>query len=670
MKRFFAASALAVLAIASPAAAAPKVPTAAELFREPVLSSVRISPDGKHIAAVTSPDGKKKYISVWRTDGLNKPPTIIGSTVMEIENVRFIKNDRLLVSTSRPFVYNATKTYINKNYITDLAGKDWSAVLPEKSAARQSEEDQFVAAVSNAGLLNDLPLDRDNILIVSSARGTNGNIYLRNVYTGALQLVQQGSDKWQYQSDDRGELRVRYNVDFDNGAVYRGTWLKHPDTGEWQEHFRTYARDREGENVVGFTPDKHIVYVRSNREADKGVIKEYDIRARKFLETAFQHKLFEAGGALTSQHSSDFGQPIGFSYQGPEGNEVYWVDPRLDALDKSLDAAMGVKKASADWIDTASGQRAKVQYADGADAYISALSDDRKTGIIVKAGSSQPTEYFLWREGQTVVPIGRAEPYLVNAALGQAKLVQYKARDGLMIPAILTLPDKSVYGDGPYPTIINPHGGPWGRDGLLGDPWQRFFSSQGYAVLQPQFRGSTGWGQKLWRAGDAEWGQKMQDDKDDGARWLIEQKIADPNRIAMHGFSYGGYAAIAAAIRPNGLYQCAIAGAPGEIEEFKRDTRNGRWTREAQNSTARGLNLMANIDKASIPVFVYQGDRDQIVEEKIGRAYGEKLRSAGKPSKYMLVKDMDHGFPDPDHYVQTMTEIQNYLKKDCGPGGL
>ena len=116
--------------------------------------------------------------------------------------------------------------------------------------------------------------------------------------------------------------------------------------------------------------------------------------------------------------------------------------------------------------------------------------------------------------------------------------------------------------------------------------WVQYFASRGYAVIEPQFRGSTGWGQKLWRAGDREWGQKMQDDLDDAVKWLIAQHVADPKRVAIFGYSYGGYAALAASIRPNGLYQCAISGA-GAGDLRARSTRRPSTTASSASSSTR-----------------------------------------------------------------------------------
>jgi dipeptidyl aminopeptidase/acylaminoacyl peptidase len=192
-------------------------------------------------------------------------------------------------------------------------------------------------------------------------------------------------------------------------------------------------------------------------------------------------------------------------------------------------------------------------------------------------------------------------------------------------------------------------------------------------VLQPQFRGSLGWGQKLWRAGDAEWGQKMQDDLDDGAKWLVAQRLAAPERVAVHGYSYGGYAAYAAAVRPNGLYQCSIAGAGvAEPSNFNRDTYENRILREFQSPSIKGLSAMKEVSKIEIPLFIYHGDRDQIVPIKETIAMTGKLRGAGRTFKYLELPDMGHTINtwSPDNAKTVLETIEGWLKNDCGPGGL
>jgi dipeptidyl aminopeptidase/acylaminoacyl peptidase len=191
-------------------------------------------------------------------------------------------------------------------------------------------------------------------------------------------------------------------------------------------------------------------------------------------------------------------------------------------------------------------------------------------------------------------------------------------------------------------------------------------------VLQPQFRGSAGWGRTLWLAGDAEWGQKMQDDKDDGAKWLVGEKLADPARMAVFGFSYGGYAAFAAAVRPNGLYKCAISGAGvSDIERIWAPFYTNPFYRDRQSATVKGLSPLSAADKIAIPIMVYHGERDQIVPVIQSELFVEAARKSKQKVDYHVLQDYAHG---PAWTRQTMARqlklIDVYFSAGCGGSGL
>lgn len=662
-----AAAALLSCVVVSPAAAA--APSAADFARVPDISQVQISRDGKHLVALTSPNGYDVTISVWRTDALNQKPNILGAAKMRITGVEFLKNDLLLVTAMQTYTVGSYNTHLSKQFVTDLEGKNWRPILNQTGT--QTADEAFVNALQNAIVLESLPNDPRHVLVVDS-RLDGGDLYKVDVYSAKAERVSRAIENTgEYVTDLKGEVRARTRVDYDGGKVYLAQIIRHPDTGSWDEHFRWYAKDRNPASVLGFDTDPNIAYVLTTRDGDKKGIYTYDVRARKFIEPVFQHKLFDAQDIIQSRKPDSFGKVMGFEYEA-DTTRTYWVDEKLAAIDKGLRNAVGIKLEAVEWTDPGTGVKSKISVPVGADAKILSSSADGVT-IIVKSGPSVPGEYYMLNSGK-LSPLGSARPWIKPESLGTTRLVQYTARDGLVIPGFLTTPPAS-FGSGPFPTLILPHGGPWSRDQLEWDVggWTQYFASRGYAVLQPQFRGSDGWGQKLWRAGDGEWGQKMQDDKDDGAKWLIAQKIADPNRIAMFGYSYGGYAALAAAIRPNGLYQCAISGAGApDLAEFRKQTLENRFQREFQRPSVDGLDVLNVAKTASIPVFLYHGDRDQTVDIKQSRQFAAALKSAGKPHKFLEIKDMGHGYitMTPAMLETQLVEIEKYLKTDCGPGGL
>jgi dipeptidyl aminopeptidase/acylaminoacyl peptidase len=667
---------LAAAVLSTTALAAPTPPSVNDLGRAAKISDVSIAPDGNHLAALTSPDGVSLNISVWPMGQLSGNVVTIGSTHMRFLAVRFLKSDRLLVTAVQPFTTDEGKAgHLVKSYVTDLTGKSFDPLLPDHALGHSTDVQDYNRLVE-AELVSTLPQDPRHVLVEDHRIGSEGDIYSVDVYSLEAGRVMQGADRFfGYQVDLKGVLRARHELNFENGKVYIAQQIRNPDTGAWEEHFRSFAKDRISTDVVGFTTDPNVVLIATSKGADKTGIFEYDIKQRKILEPAFEHKLFEAAPEVIISHApGDFGRPLGFAYQA-ETSKIYWLDPRMDSIFKALSQSLGVSSETIDWTDPGTGLKSRLPVALGADLRFDGASDDMKYILIEKSGPRQPPEYYLLTDGSKLALLGKSRPWIDTAALGETHLVQYAARDGLLIPAFLTTPPKAVFGPGPYPTLIEPHGGPWARDDMDWDiaGWVQYFASRGYAVLQPQFRGSEGWGQKLWRAGDGEWGQKMQDDNDDGVKWLIAQGIADPKRVAIFGYSYGGYAALAASIRPNGLYQCAISGAgAGDLEKIGYATADNRYEREFQHPTIGGLDVLKHASEATIPVMLYHGDRDQTVDVEESRKFAAALRAARKPYRYIEIKDMGHQFVfmTPAMVQEQLTDIDAFLKTDCKPGGL
>lgn len=592
---------------------------------------------------------------------------MIASRHMRLMSVRFVKNDRLAVVVQQTITVGSYKGHLNKLYITDLKGQSWKPALPEGRAA--SDDAELARRTGVPFILSRLPGDPRHILVMATSGDGAGDVYRADVYSGGAELVERGSEKYgELQADAKGEIRAKAELDYEDGKAVYVQWIKGPK-GDWQPHLRSLFKDRNLFSVVGFSDDPNLVYIAGTQPgADKSGIYIYDISARKIVEPAFEHKLFDANGVVEDASS----QLLGFSYSGPN-NGIYWIDPKLAALDKGVRAALGLKATPVAWTDPGTGQKTRIGVPDGADISIASWSDDHGAIIVEKSGPREPGEFYLFTADGKLSLLGKARPWIKPESLGDTRLVQYVARDGLVIPAFLTTPPASI-GPGPYRAIILPHGGPWARDWLEWDfgGWTQYFASRGYAVLQPQFRGSEGWGRKLWTAGDREWGLKMQDDKDDGARWLIEQKIADPKRIAMFGYSYGGYSALAASIRPNGLYQCAVSGAGGSLADMKKVTAESRTMREYQRPFVDGLDAIKRAKDAQIPIFLYHGERDTNVDIKESRSFIAGLKAASKPYKWLEIEDMGHSYDTmtPAMLEAQLVEIEKFFGAECKPGGL
>ncbi|HDS1100590.1 alpha/beta hydrolase family protein [Stenotrophomonas maltophilia] len=669
---------LAALASVSPYLhAKPEAPTIEQMAAFPAISSLSLSPDGQHIAGLRA-NGEERVIVVWRTDALDKPPTVIGANRMKFQSVSFIKNGQLAVVLWQPYDLRAdrvTKTFVSKFFITDIEGKQWKEpITPPRASSRSEELEQ---ALANATVLDTLPNDPDHILVVNGSGSSSGDVYKVDLRNFTSQRIQKTEERVAgYITDLDSELRARLRQDVDGTGAYVATEFRSPATGTWEEHFRSYVKNRDVNQVIGFADDPNIAFVLSNVGRDKAIVYEYDISARKQKEVLFEHKLFNAGSMLINRFRNGavpFGEIMGIGYAGPRGDDMQWTSPRMKALDQGLRQALGITQEPLAMVDTANGQRFTANYDTGVSLRILDYTADLSNVLVATSGPSNPPEYHLLHNGKLTL-LAKTYPQIQPAALGQTRLVYYKARDGLDIPAFLTTPSTELCGAGPWKAVVHPHGGPWARDGMDfdGSMWVPLMASRCMAVLRPQFRGSADWGRKLWMAGDAEWGQKMQDDKDDGAQWMIDQKIARPGHIAMFGFSYGGYSAFAASVRPNGLYKCAIAGAGvSDIKKIWSRFYTNPFFRQAQAPTVAGLNPVDKAGEMKIPLMVYHGDRDRTVPIEQSEWFVNKAKGSGQPVEFHAIADYAHG---PAWTRRIMADqlqlIDDYLGKGCGGGGL
>ncbi|MND63689.1 Prolyl tripeptidyl peptidase precursor [compost metagenome] len=644
--------------------AADPIPVAA-LAKEPAIQSATLSPDGSHLAALTSLDGKSVTVSIWDTSDLTKAPVRFGlGAGAERANVHFlglnwVSNDRLLVLANQPLTTGPSDegrgfTYLAR--LVDRQGEEW--IEPLRRGGTRSEIEAFADKFLNVSLFDSLPEDDDHILLeYSDFRRGSTDIYKVDVRTGSGDRVARaGSDEsFVPVVDADGTPRVKQYITNTGGDWTIGYRILNRSTGQWEDQpaLSYPIKNRRSISIIDFDPENpNLLLVSDNHGSNLTAIKGYDVTTKAFVETLFAHPRFDATNVVfnrQNEHGVATGI-LGFTYAAG-ASEVFWTDPQWKALQDALQAQF------------------PNQY-----VRITGNSRDGSLKLLQVSSSTQPPIYYLFRNNQELMKVGDSNTAIDPANLAPSELVYYQARDGLRIPAFLTLPQGYERGSARIPAIILPHGGPWARDSNDWDQsgWVQFLASRGYVVLQPQYRGSDGWGDALWKAGDREWGQKMQDDKDDGAKWLVDQGIADPNRLAMFGYSYGGFAAMAAAVRPDSPYKCAIAGAGvSDLDWAKRTWGRSRIQRQMQGDTVGGMNPLRNVSNINVPMLVYSGDRDQTVPIVQSRQWVAALQGARAPVRFFEVKDMPHSLPWwPSWQEQTLTEIGDYLARDCGGGGL
>ena len=304
---------------------------------------------------------------------------------------------------------------------------------------------------------------------------------------------------------------------------------------------------------------------------------------------------------------------------------------------------------------------------------------DEQTWLVTTVSDTEPGETLLFdRKTRALTPQFRIWEKLPRADLAQMKSVTYKSSDGLEIPAYLTLPQGVPAKN--LPTLIIPHGGPWGRDQWGYNPLAQFFANRGYAVLMPNFRGSTGYGRKFLDAGNHEWGRKMQDDLTWGVKYMVSQGMADPKRVGILGGSYGGYATLAGVAFTPDLYSAAvdIVGPSNlitlldSIPPYWESIRKVFYERMGDPNTPQGKALLMDesplnsADKIKTPLLVAQGANDPRVNRREAEQIVIALRDRGFPVEYLLAPDEGHGFARPINNLALYLQSEKFLAQHLG----
>jgi dipeptidyl aminopeptidase/acylaminoacyl peptidase len=284
-------------------------------------------------------------------------------------------------------------------------------------------------------------------------------------------------------------------------------------------------------------------------------------------------------------------------------------------------------------------------------------------------------DYYLFDvESQELTHLAEVSPWLKAEEMAPMTPITYESRDGLTIHGYLTLPPGYEYGTADnLPAIINVHGGPWARDNWGFNPQVQFLANRGYAVLQMNFRGSTGYGREFWEASFGEWGLKMQDDVTDGRNWLVEEGIADPDRIAIYGGSYGGYATLAGMCFTPEIYACGIdyvgvsnlftfmETIPPYWKPFLDMMHEMVGHPEEDSARFHATSPVFHADQITAPLFVAQGANDPRVAKAESDQIVAALEKNDVPHRYMVKEDEGHGFRNEENKFDFYRAMEEFL---------
>ena len=609
------------------------------LFGDPEIAGAQLSPDGKFIAFVKPLNGTR---NVW-----------VKRTEAPFDSAKPLTND-----TKRPipgYFWSRDGKFIL--YVQDKAGDENYAVFAVNPAESPTQGQQVPASHALTDLkgvrtfLYAIPKNAPDLLYVGINDRDKAwpDLYKVKISTGERTLVRKNTDRitgWVF--DRMGELRLATRS-ADNGD----TEILRVDPNGLTKIYS--CNIFETASPLRFTKDGKLVYLQTNKgdDVDLTRLELFDPETRKetIVESDPEHRV-DLGAALFSDATDEL---IGTSYED-DHVRIYWKNKAYEADYNYLKQQLPGKEIS-----------------------LTSSTTDERVFLVSASSDTEPGETYLFdRQSRKLTPQYRIYEKIPRQDLASMKAIRYPSSDGLEIPAYLTLP-KGVEAKG-LPVLVFPHGGPWARDSWGFNPFAQLFANRGYAVLEPNFRGSTGYGKKFLNAGNLEWGQKMQDDITWGVKYLVSQGIADPKRIAIMGGSYGGYATLAGVTFTPDLYAAAVdyCGPSNlitlmdSIPAYWEAGRKTFYRRMGDPTTAEGKAQLQRqsplnfADRIKTPLMVVQGANDPRVNRGEADRIVIALRDRGFPAQYILAPDEGHGFSRPVNNMAMIAASEKFLAKYVG----
>ncbi|MEO7597496.1 MAG: S9 family peptidase, partial [Opitutus sp.] len=467
-----------------------------------------------------------------------------------------------------------------------------------------------------------------------------------NVATGEMKMVAENPgkvDRWI--TDHAGVIRAATETDGVNASL-----LTRPD--EKTPFKKVLTTDfRESASPQFYTFDNKNLYAVSNIGRDKQAVVTIDPSNGKELEKLYENPEVDVSALAYSKKR----KVVTFAAFDTWKTERKFFDPQTEAMYKTL-----AEKLPGYEVEVVANDKAE-------EKFIVMASNDRSPG----------TRNLYDAKTGTLTKLVEVAPWLKEDQLAVMKPIEYKSRDGLTIHGYLTLP----LGREPknLPVVINPHGGPWYRDTWGFNPEVQFLANRGYAVLQMEFRGSTGYGRKFWEASFKQWGKAMQDDITDGVQWLVKEGIADPKRVAIYGGSYGGYATLAGVAFTPDLYAAAVdyvgvanmftfmKTIPPYWKPFLDQMHAMVGDPEKDKAMLEAVSPVMHADKIKTPLFVAQGAHDPRVNKDESDQMVAALKKRGVDVEYMVKDNEGHGFHNEENRFDFYEAMEKFLAKYLKP---
>ena len=657
---------LLLLAAALPAfaqtAKKPSDITVEQFFKRPDYSQMQLSPNGKLLGAVVPVNGRNNLAIIDVDSKASK--VITDFSKVDISSFWWVNNARLCFRVADAQEVTGQFTF-RGTFCTDRDGQNVRDFTRLGVTDASTSADYVRRSITPIRRVRDE--SGDMIAGIRLRSLDSQDVYRFNTRTGRSTLLSEDNPgdvrEWTLDWNDVPRLAVSQPL----RAIYgtkRTVWYRDSATSKWEKIFETDMTWTHGSNgefePLVFDADNSTLFVSYRPpDKDKAAIYTYNTKTRKFGDIAFQHPIVDLPESRSDMiWSRPRNKLLGLRYDANEIG-VVWEDAEMARLQKSIDAALPSTTN---------------------DIFLAADAENR--ALVFAHSDRDPGAYYLFdRETKKLELLVHTRSWIDPKLMAERRFIRYKARDGMEIPAWITIPQG---GGKNLPLVVNIHGGPWARSYHQIEwgrwPDAQFLASRGYMVLEPEPRGSTGWGDKHLISSWKQWGQTMQDDITDGALYLVKEGLVDKSRMCVFGGSYGGYASAMALVKDPDLWACGVpivavtdlgtfqnatySDMSRDSDFFQTEFKKMVGDSGADKAMFDKYSPARHADRVKAPVLIAMGSDDVRVPQVHGDDYVSALQKAGKKVEYVVYNGEGHGFNKDENVFDFYHRVEKFLAEN------